>query len=119
MRLSQLIDLFVSEVCAGKTNQTPIAYRSKLIRHVSNAIHWDRIAAPDLVPDSLHVVDLRGALTNSYFGLALLYSGNADLTINYADGVRFIALPELPQGLIDTGYQVATWHYFFLPLVRR
>ena len=32
MHISQLIDLFIADVCAGKTNETPQAYRSKLKR---------------------------------------------------------------------------------------
>lgn len=32
MRISHIIDLFIADVCAGKSNETPLAYRSKLKR---------------------------------------------------------------------------------------
>jgi site-specific recombinase XerD len=32
MPIDQIIDLFIAEVCAGKMNETPVAYRSKLAR---------------------------------------------------------------------------------------
>ena len=40
MKLEDLIDYFVSDVCAGKSNETPIAYRRKL-QHLINYLGAD------------------------------------------------------------------------------
>lgn len=92
---------------------------NKLVRKVINAFHWSPIAAGDLVTNALHVASLRGSLTSSYFGMAILYSGSADLNINYAEGIRFIDLPEAPQALHDIGAELGIFYLAYLPAVMR
>jgi len=91
----------------------------KFIRRVQNAINWDFIAAGDLVPASKHIAKLRGGLTQSFYGLAILYAGSADLEVNFADGIRYIDLPPVPDGLTAAGLDIATYHISFLPLIAR
>jgi site-specific recombinase XerD len=59
MDIHQLIDLFIADVCAGKSNETPKTYRSKLKRF---AVFMD---ANQLTPNRLrvtHVEDFRDQL---------------------------------------------------------
>lgn len=51
--MKTLIDQFVDDVCAGKDNETPHSYRSKLAR-LSKWVHAQQIKLSDLTMDDVH-----------------------------------------------------------------
>ncbi len=86
-------------------------------RHIQkvSGLATNSISAGDLVTNAKHVVSLQAGWCNGYFGLAILYSGTDDFSVNYADGIRFIDLPSIPQGLADAGADIALYYLTFLP----
>ena len=81
--------------------------------------YWNSIPSENLVMDAKHVVSVRSSLTNNFFGLAVLYQGDANFTINYADAIRHFDFPPVPQGLVLAAEDVMKFTPFFLPFISR
>jgi hypothetical protein len=103
----------------GLFSRVTLTIDGKLIYDRINGLSLATIPAEDLITDAKHIVNLSGGLTGGYFGMAILFSGEADFTVNYADSIHIIDLPPIPQGLDLAACDVATTYPLFISALSR
>jgi hypothetical protein len=103
----------------GIFSRVTFSMDGNLIYDRINGLSMATIPAENLVPDAKHIINLAGGLSGGLFGMAILFSGPEEITVNYADSVRIIDFMPIPPELDDVACEVKTIYPLFFSVIAR